>query len=414
MRSNGRAPVASGVCIDGLEPERTVLPASAEEVAGVLAQAAEAGEGVAPIGGGTMLSLGNPIERFDIALGTSELDAILDYEPVDLVLSVQAGARFADVQAVLAENGQHLPVETAWPERATIGGMIATARSGPRRLASGSLRDLLIGMSVAHPSGTVTKCGGMVVKNVSGYDLPRVYHGSLGTLGVIVSANFKVVPKPRAELTRISEPVSLDTALEMVALLQAKGPPVVALELVRVERDWRVAVRLEGREGAVEALATMIGAILGDDGAEWLMDDASRQWWQAYIDEQAAVDAETLTIRCSVRPRETGDLARAIDWTFIEHGILDSRAWVSPGLGMVLVAAPSSAGGDGLTPRGIALLRTLTERATHTVVLAAPLSLKRDIDIWGPAPETLDLMQALKRQFDPSRVLNPGRFVGRI
>ncbi|HEV2108263.1 MAG TPA: FAD-binding oxidoreductase [Thermomicrobiales bacterium] len=413
MRSNGRAPVASGACIDGLEPERAVLPASAEEVAAVLVQAAEAGEGVAPIGGGTMLSLGNPIERFDIALGTSEMDAILDYEPVDLVLSVQAGARFADVQAALAENGQHLPVETAWPERATIGGMIATARSGPRRLASGSLRDLLIGMSVAHPSGTVTKCGGMVVKNVSGYDLPRVYHGSLGTLGVTVSANFKVVPKPRSDLTLVSEPVALDTALEMVALLQAKGLRVVALELVRIERDWRVAVRAEGREGAVEALGATIGAVLGE-GAERLMDDASRQWWQAYIDDQAAADAEILTVRCSVRPRETGELACAIDSCLNEHGIVDGRAWVSPGLGAVLVTAPLSRGGDGRGPGGAALLRTLAECATHTVVLAAPLSLKRDIDIWGPAPETLDLMQALKQQFDPGRVLNPGRFVGRI
>ena len=136
-------------------------------------------------------------------LSTEHLAGIIDYEPTDLVLSVGAGARFGDVQAVLAEHGQRLPLDPPGAADATIGGLIATGRWGPLRYSAGTLRDLLIGISVAHPSGTVSKAGGMVVKNVSGYDMPRLYLGSLGTLGVVVSANFKVLPRPRAEATVI-------------------------------------------------------------------------------------------------------------------------------------------------------------------------------------------------------------------
>lgn len=413
MQSNGRVPVSADFVIDGKVPARTLTPGSAEEIAEMLAAAAQSREGIAPIGGGTTLSLGNPIERYDAALCTTGLAAILEYEPMDLVVSVQAGARFGDVQAVLAEHGQRLPVETAFPERATIGGMIATARSGPRRLSSGSLRDLLIGMSVAHPSGTVTKCGGMVVKNVSGYDMPRVYHGSLGTLGVIVSANFKVVPRPRADVTLVSEPVSLDQSWEIVSSLQAKGLPFIALELMRRDRDWQIAVRGEGRETAVEALESQVRGILGSN-CERFLNDESGNWWQSYVDKQAVPSDAGVTIRYSVRPRATASLVRAVEDALAGMGMPESHVWASPGLGTVMVSMAGAVGEDGSVPRIVEVLQALEGHATHTVVLSAPELFKRDRDVWGPSPDTLDLMRGLKEQFDPNRVLNPGRFIGNI
>ncbi len=194
------------VAIDGQVPGGVVEPVTAEEAAALLAESVRRGFACAPVGGGTKLALGNPPERLDVVLSTRRLGGVIDYVPTDLVLSVGAGARIGDVRAVLAEHGQHLPIDA--PAEATIGGLIATALAGPRRLGYGTLRDLLIGIAVAHPAGTVTRAGGMVVKNVSGFDLPRVYHGSLGTLGVIVSANFKVLPAPRHESTLLDGTVT--------------------------------------------------------------------------------------------------------------------------------------------------------------------------------------------------------------
>lgn len=410
MHSNGPPRIPTRCFIDGLEPERIVEPSTPREVADLLAEAAGSGLAVSPFGGGTALSLGNPIERYDIAVNTTGLGNILDYEPMDLVLSVQAGATFAKVQAALAEHGQHLPVETPFPDRATIGGMIATARSGPRRLSSGSMRDLLIGMSVAHASGTVTKCGGMVVKNVSGYDMPRLYHGSLGTLGVITSANFKVVPLPRAERTLIGEPQPFAGASASVARLHGSGLPFVALEIFGSQEDWRVAVRMEGRAGAVASLASSARQHIGPTGNE-LEDAESRQWWQAYLDDQAA-DDDDISLRSSVRPRESMRLIESIVQSLNEHQVNRFRLWASPGLGSV--STRWSTDGDATADVAKSLVAALRRSADHGVITSAPAAVKLGIDVWGAAPETHDVMRQLKREFDPGRVLNPGRFVGRL
>ncbi|MEA2598117.1 MAG: glycolate oxidase binding subunit, partial [Thermomicrobiales bacterium] len=217
--------------VDGYTPIRIVEPERPSDVAEVLADAAAEGLAVTPIGGGTSLGLGNVPERLDIGLSTNRLRGIIDYEPADLTLSVAAGSPFADVQAVLAEHGQTLPIEVPHPDRATIGGLIATALAGPRRYGAGTLRDLLIGVSAAHPSGTVTKAGGMVVKNVTGFDLMRLYLGSLGTLGVLVSANFKVLPLPRFEATLLVTYSALAPALDAANRIRVGRVQPVSLEV---------------------------------------------------------------------------------------------------------------------------------------------------------------------------------------
>ena len=166
-----------------------------------------------------------------------------------------AGARFGDVQAVLAEHGQRLPLDPPGGADATIGGLIATGRWGPLRYSAGTLRDLLIGISVAHPSGTVSKAGGMVVKNVSGYDMPRLYLGSLGTLGVVVSANFKVLPRPRAEATVIAAYDEPAPAFSAASALRNSREPIAALEVAFFDGAWRLAARIEGRDETVAAVA---------------------------------------------------------------------------------------------------------------------------------------------------------------
>ena len=168
-------------------------------MAAVLKAADDARAAVIPRGSGTKLALGNVPSDYRVCVSTIRLDKVLEYTPADMTVSVQAGIRLAELQKTLAEENQFLPLDPPNGETATIGGILASNSSGPLRAAYGSARDLLIGIRVAHPDGLVTKAGGKVVKNVTGYDLNKLYTGSLGTLGVIVEANFKLQPLPAVQ-----------------------------------------------------------------------------------------------------------------------------------------------------------------------------------------------------------------------
>jgi len=388
------------------------MPSTPAEVAEILAEAAARGAAVVPVGGGTALALGNPPERVDLVLATSRLTGIIDYEPTDLVLSVGAGAKLGDVRAVLAEHGQGLPLDPPGGTEATIGGLIATALAGPDRLGNGTLRDLLIGISLAHPSGTVTKAGGMVVKNVTGFDLPRVYHGSLGTLGVIVSANFKVLPVARGEATILSPAADAAAALAAAGRLRASRLQPVALEVCWRAGAWLTAVRLMGRPETVGRLAEEGRDLLAAD-ADILEASASAAWWERYVAEQAlSVGDDEVLLRAAVRPRETADLVAGIAGGLSALGSELAFLAASPGLGSVVVRLRFPAG-DGAA-RLVATWERVLGLAQQATILAAPPAWKAGLDVWGREPETLAVMRALKEQFDPGRVLNPGRFVGFI
>lgn len=184
--------------IDGVLPGQRETPGSPEALAAILAAANSDGRAVAPIGGGTQLALGMPPRTVDIALDTTGLDRVVEYEPADLTVTVEAGMRFDALQKLLGEQGQFLALDPPAVEGATIGGLIATNASGPLRFSSGTARDLVIGCRVANADGVLTRAGGRVVKNVAGYDLDKLYIGSLGVLGVLVELSFKLAPLPPA------------------------------------------------------------------------------------------------------------------------------------------------------------------------------------------------------------------------
>jgi glycolate oxidase FAD binding subunit len=399
--------------VDGLIPSETVFPASPQELADVLASAAEEGKAIVPVGGGTKLSLGNVPERLDLGVSTRDLSGIINYEPTDMTLSVWAGSRFAEINAVLAEKGQTLPIDVASPVRASIGGLIATGLAGPRRTGSPTFRDLLIGISAAHPSGTVTKAGGMVVKNVTGFDLMRVYLGSLGTLGVIASANFKVLPLGRRDLTVLkSFSAQLDPIDAALKIRDGRIRPV-ALEVFQSSGQWSVAARLEGRESTVQLLSRELAHVLGGD-AEIFEGEASSSWWQAFIDEESAsTNGKDALIRCSSRPRLGHQLFVDVSNEIRDLSALSSHLSWSPALGTTTGRVSLPNVNDARF-----VFADLRERflkiADNVTVLAAPAEWKEGIDVWGATPETIDIMRALKAQFDPRRVLNPGRFAGGI
>ncbi|MDF2760932.1 MAG: glycolate oxidase subunit glcE [Thermomicrobiales bacterium] len=398
------------VSIDGIVPSEILVPDDAQETAEVLASAAGLGKAVAPVGGGTALNMGNPPERVDCMLSTEHLAGIIDYEPTDLVLSVGAGARFGDVQAVLAEHGQRLPLDPPGAADATIGGLIATGRWGPLRYSAGTLRDLLIGISVAHPSGTVSKAGGMVVKNVSGYDMPRLYLGSLGTLGVVVSANFKVLPRPRAEATVIVVYNEPQTAFSAANELRHGHEPIAALEVAFLEGAWHLAARVEGREETVDSVAGRIGAIASGDATS-LEGPESARWWASFVAKQHLAQDETaVLVRCGVRPKETAVLVTRMAAALNEIGIATPYLAASPGLGAVVAQLDfGREGSSSVLAEAQGVLLGLADTAT---ILTAPPAWKHGIDVWGRLPEGFDVMRSLREQFDPKRTINPGRFAG--
>jgi glycolate oxidase FAD binding subunit len=398
------------VSIDGVVASDVVAPGNAQETAEALAAIAALDRAVAPVGGGTALNMGNPPERVDYILSTEHLAGIIDYEPTDLVLSVGAGARFGDVQAVLAEHGQRLPLDPPGGADATIGGLIATGRWGPLRFSAGTLRDLLIGISVAHPSGTVSKAGGMVVKNVSGYDMPRLYLGSLGTLGVVVSANFKVLPRPRAEVTVIAACDEQAKAFSAANGLRNGRDPIAALEVAFLEGVWHLAARIEGRDETVAAVAARVGANVGGDVTR-VEGPESASWWGSYVARQHLVhDENAVLVRCGVRPKETGMLASGLAAALHEIGIATPYLAASPGLGVVV--ARLDLGSEGSSSSLAEVQDVLLGFADTATILAAPPSWKHGIDVWGPLPEGFDVMRSLREQFDSKRTINPGRFVG--
>jgi glycolate oxidase FAD binding subunit len=393
--------------IDDVGIERWLEPDSADEVARLLADAAGRGQAIAPVGGGTKLAIGNAPARIDAALSTAKLNRVLHYEPTDMTLSVEAGIRFADLQRVLAEKGQTLPIEVPDAEDATIGGLIATAIAGPRRYGSGTLRDLLIGITCAYPSGIVAKAGGLVVKNVTGFDLMRLHLGALGTLGVIVSANFKVLPLARTEATLITDPGTLTRALAAADASKSGRVRPVAIEVFAADGAWRAAVRIEGRPETVNH-----GVASLEVQGVWpqhLQGEESAHWWRGYVERQSLLTGSEIAIRCGAEPKAGAALAETIARILDRHDISPELMAVSPRLGTVHL------GMAGIEPDSFPRLHSaLADAASAVTVLRAPAQLKSQLDVWGKTPKTVDVMRALKSEFDPHNVLNPGRFVDRL
>src|SRR5438128_7390627 len=217
--------------VDGVPAQMVIQPASADELARALRVANAAGLSVIPRGGGTKLGWGNPPRRADLILSTARLDRVLEHAWGDMTATVQAGCTVEHFQRALAEHRQRLALDALWPKRATIGGMLAANDSGALRVRFGALRDLIIGVTLALPDGTLAKSGGKVVKNVAGYDLPKLVTGALGTLGVITRAVFRLHPLPKDARTVSCVAGDLDDAQRLLLAVQDSQLAHSALQL---------------------------------------------------------------------------------------------------------------------------------------------------------------------------------------
>ncbi|HEV2068144.1 MAG TPA: FAD-binding oxidoreductase, partial [Thermomicrobiales bacterium] len=309
----------------------------------------------------------------------------------------------AEIAAVLAEKGQEIPIDVPFPERTTIGGLAATGFAGPRRLLSGSLKDAIIGCEYVRGDGLVAKAGGLVVKNVSGFEIPRFLHGSWGALAVLTSINLKVSPRPRSEATVQAEWRDVAAAVASMHELARRIPSLAAIGIEVGDGSVISSCRVMGREEAVNATVEQIAAVLAADRAV-IPTSESREFWQEYVNAWAPPRSGTQVV-IGVRPSEVGGTVNAIRAALAGA---DRRATLSiaPGLGSIRVRL--AAGDDDVPIWPLSRLGELPELTTG-VLESGPDSVRKAADPWGPRPQGLALMAEIKRQFDPGNILNRGR-----
>ena len=395
--------------VDGVAPSFVVEPGTIEETSRLMKLAGERGLVTAPRGGGTKMDLGNPPRGLDLIVSTVRMNGVIEHTPGDQVVRVEAGLKLEDLQERLAGANQMLAIDP--PERgATIGGIVAANSSGPRRYRYGTIRDLIIGITVVLPDGTVAKAGGKVVKNVAGYDLSKLFTGSLGTLGIIATCNFRLHPEPGAARTvavEIDDTLSAGKAAQ--AIVHAQLVPS-AVELHWSEERKLLSVLIEGIPPGVEAQAETASFLLKDFGEVRTLSDEEVEHLGPL--DPPGIGDEEVAIKISAPPAElTGVLDSTLGAT--ERRGVTPRITGHAGIGVTYAAL--SGGEEEARVQVVEELREIWERRGGSVVVRkAPLSTKNRLDAWGTAGDYLGLMRRVKDKFDPRGSLNPGRFVGGI
>jgi glycolate oxidase FAD binding subunit len=393
--------------LDGVRASFVVEPGSIEEASAALRHCSSNGLAVVVRGAGTKLRWGTAPERADVVLSTSGLHAVLGYTPGDLVVRAQPGVRLADLQVRAAAHGQMLALDPPEPA-ATLGGVVAAAASGPRRLRYGTPRDLLIGITVVLSDGTVAKAGGKVVKNVAGYDLCKLFAGSFGTLGLIVELIFRLHPKPEAARVLEVEVADPEAALRVTRLVTSAALVPSAVELMWPVPGGPGTVRAlyEGFEPGVQAQAERAFALLGHPASQGLGAPVLSNIWPD--DEALPEVAAAVRVKLAHPPAELAEALRAAWATGLRPTV---RGHAATGVTFVDV---DIARAEAFATALVGLRAFASKVGGTAVVVNAPADLKRTVDVWGPDGDTLALMRRVKERFDPTRTMGPGRFVGGI
>ncbi len=352
-------------------------------------------------GHGTKIAWGRPAEPPGVELSTERLDRVVEHNEGDLTAVLQAGVPLAGVQEALAEAGQMVSLDPPLGDAggATIGGVVATADSGPLRHRYGAARDLILGITVVLSDGTIARAGGKVIKNVAGYDLAKLFTGSFGTLGLIVEVVMRLHPRPGETMTAVGsadDPRALREAASAVAH-SPFGPE--CLDVWWADGQGEILVRFGG--AAPEAAAKEVARLMERAGMETRhVEDDEALWGRQRAGQRSA---DGTVVRVSGLAAELSTVVRSAE----EVGAsLVGRA----GLGLSWLTMADSDGSEVVS--SIEELR----RRLHPfpcVVLDAPQAVREKVDVWGE-PQALSLMRRVKYRFDPHAVCNPGIFVGGI
>ena len=395
---------ADAIC--GVVPELFFEPTDVSELSRVLEFSNRTGLLVAPRGSGTKLDWGIAPQSIDLMISTAKFNRILEHAPGDMTVTVEAGVTFSQLEDALSLHRQRLALDPLWPDQATVGGVIASNDSGALRVRYGSVRDLIIGITVLLSDGTLAKSGGKVVKNVAGYDLHKLMSGALGTLGVITSAVFRLHPMP-AESRTLSFPfLAREKANEFMLAITDSIVVPTGLQM-RTGSNGKVVVdvRIDGITAGVAAQSDTVCKLAGNihpadpDGDPW---QARERLWSdsasATIFKLSMLPTQLSTTAEFVRE----ELSENADWNMVMH---------STGLVFLRVDATEC---EQVAEFTSSIRQFLAPAGGTAVLLRAPSLVRQKVDVWGSAGSSLPLMRRIKEQFDPRGILNRGRYVGGI
>jgi glycolate oxidase FAD binding subunit len=353
---------------------KTLEPTNIEQAAEMLRDANDRGMAVVPRGAGTKHEWGNPPSRCDVVLSLAKMNRVLEHAWADLTVTVEAGCAVADLQKTLATHGQRLAADPWLPEKATVGGILSANDTGALRYRYGGLRDLIIGATLVLADGTIAKSGGKVVKNVAGYDLPKLVTGAMGTLGVIASATFRLHPLPQNAQTVTIAAGDLRSAQKIVARILDSQLVPAAVQLRHASgKHPRIDVQFEGTLAGIAAQLRTLREIAP------AVESSAAVWTRAEADA-----------KLSVLPTQIADTLEPFEGEAVMQ---------ATGIGWLR-------GCDSLEE-----LRARAERSGGSLVL---LKRREKMNAWGHAGDSLPVMRAVKQQFDPRGTLNPGSYLGGI
>jgi glycolate oxidase FAD binding subunit len=391
--------------IDGVVPRVIVEPTTPEAVGAVLQWASRDKLSVLVRGSGTKLGWGPAPRHIGILISMARLNAVVAHRHGDLTATIQAGATLANVNRALAQHRQWIPLDPPSAHLATIGGIVATNDSGPRRHRYGAPRDLIIGVEFARADGQLAKGGGIVVKNVAGYDLPRLLTGSFGSLGVIITATFKLYPLTAASRTLIVEPSTVDHLAQLAIKLSASHLTPTALEFAT--HPLRLIIRFESIEASVAQQSETATRLVAESGyaARILSAPEEEEFWHGHT--RLADDERGALLKISVVPTDLAETLNVVERAAGNRGyVAAGRA----GAGVFLLRITEDV---QVQKRVIERLREVLQTGRGSAgVVKSSLELRNQIDVWGPIGDGLAVMKAVKQQFDPAGILSPGRGPG--
>jgi glycolate oxidase FAD binding subunit len=410
--------------LDIHHPVVMAYPGTVEQVAEVLRIAAAQDAPVVALGWGSRLTLGNVPAEAEILLTTRDLGRTLDYEPRDLTVVVEAGKRLASLQEELAPEGQFLAFDPPNADAATVGGVVSTNASGLLRRAYGAPRDLTLGLTAALADGSLIRAGGRVVKNVAGYDTTKLFVGSLGTLGVVVEAAFRLHPLPETEAGVLADFPSWDDAMEAARrLAHTQLQPRFLEAFDRRDSCWgdeqaaafspSVLVGFGGPSETVRDQATRAQALLG--GECRLLHDGETVAWRLRVLRtlrDACADDRTLVCRTSTVMTSVSSAMEISRRLAAERDIgVHCLCHYASGVAYSLFRLPDHWPPERAVQTVEALRKEMAVRRGVVVAESAPVEVRRLLDVWGPPTGPIALMQQLKRRLDPHDLLNRGRFL---
>lgn len=409
--------------------ECIVYPRTQAELSEVMACVHQHQWRVLPCGQGTKLDWGGLAEGVDLIVSTERLNRLIDHAAGDLTVTVEAGMKFTDLQAILAQAGQFLALDPAYSNQATVGGIVATRDAGSLRQQYGGVRDMALGVRFARADGQMVKAGGRVVKNVAGYDLVKLLSGSFGTLGIISEVTFRVYPLPEASKTILltGSPAAIAEAAKTLTasvLTPTAVDLVSAQALAQLNRTAHIGLvaRFQSLQTSVDEQAAALLKTAQALGLkeEVLVEREEASFWQQLHNLFWRSPSQPVQAVCKlgVLPARAVTTLIAIDSIAQQHELTcTSQIYAGSGLGLMRLEGTIPASQSILAIRAVCEqgeISDLGHNQGFLTVLSAPPAVKQKLDVWGYSGNALELMRKIKEQFDPQQLLSPHRFIGRI